>query len=64
MSDKPSISDFAKGQRVIYLGHAHDRKSQTGTVIRPVKSRNVVTIRWDTDGAWFDARPENLQRIP
>lgn len=56
-----SLDQFSKGQRVTYTGAAHGRTGQSGTVIRPVKSRNVVTLRWDNDGSWFDARPANLQ---
>jgi hypothetical protein len=55
------LSDFSKGQRVTYTGAAHGRGGQSGTVVRPVKSRNVVTLKWDNDGSWFDARPHNLK---
>lgn len=59
-----TLASFTKGQHVTYTGHAHGRTGQSGTVIRPVKSRGVVTLRWASDGAWFDARPENLEMRP
>jgi hypothetical protein len=67
-------SDFSKGQCVRYVPHTQpvhgrDYTGRTAKVVRPVKSRNIVTITWDDerpdprDNAWYDAAPENLELI-
>lgn len=59
-----TLTDFAKGQRVIYRGLKQEYYGKTATVIRPVKSRRVVTIRWDDPAQpWFDAYPERLEIV-
>lgn len=60
-----NLNDFKKGQKVRYIGNAHLRHGAIGTVVRPVKSRQVVTLIWDDvkHAPWFDARPENLELI-
>jgi hypothetical protein len=59
------LAAFQKGRKVRYVGHAHGRHGQIGTVVRPVKSRQVVTLNWDNDpyAAWFDAIPQNLEIV-
>lgn len=57
------MNHFTKAQRVRYVGSLARRSGQFGTVKQLVKSRNVVTIEWDDDGSWFDARPENLEAV-
>lgn len=65
---------FAKGDRVRYTPrtppvHGRDYTDRTAKVVRQIKSRNVVTIVWDDkrpdprDNAWYDASPENLERV-
>lgn len=47
---------FSKGDKV-----QHVKQQRTAVVLRYVKSRNVVTIRWDDTGEWFDANPAFLE---
>lgn len=64
-------TDFAKGQRVRYIGalphgDRYGLIGMTATVIRPVKSRDVVTVEFDAPPpgvTWsrYDARPDNLE---
>lgn len=57
---------FPPKMRVQYIGPQNgkplhpDRIGKFAIVIRPVKSRKCVTIKWDDTGDWYDARPENL----
>lgn len=66
------LSDFAKGQRVRYIGHrvasGVELHGLAARVVRPVKSRGVVTLDWiDAPDplcrGWFDAKPENLEPL-
>lgn len=65
-----NATDFATGQRVIYQGRAQNRlgvpyAGKLATVIRPIKSRKVVHIRWDaTDEPSFESKPDNLTLAP
>lgn len=55
---------FVPGTRVEYIGAAKPaNRGRTGTVIRPIKSRGVVTVKWDSGGAWYDAWPESLEML-
>lgn len=59
------LSDFSKGDRVRFIDGRI--KGQTGVVIRPVKSRNVVTVELDEKEymsvEWWDAKPEYLEKV-
>lgn len=60
------ISDFHRGQIVRFVGHHPRHPELTGkqaTVVRPVKSRKVVTIEWLDEPSWYDAKPENLAAV-
>lgn len=62
-------ANFPAKSRVRYLGKMTNYKGvpyagQLATVIRPLKTRNKVTIEWDMEGQpLFDAKPENLERV-
>lgn len=59
-----ALSDYQPGTRVRYIGKAVPlRIGQTATVKRPIKSRNVVCIEWDSGGPWYDAYPASLEII-
>lgn len=63
-----TIADFTKGQRVRYIGNhpKHAAHGLTARVVRPVKSRNVVTIDFEENQGWcgwYDAKPENIEPI-
>jgi hypothetical protein len=54
-----TLLDFKKGQIV-----RHAISGCAATVIRPVKSRRVVTIEFSEGpraGTWYDAKPINLK---
>lgn len=65
--DKINLLDFKPEMRVKYLGHTKNGRGmpyhgQLATVIRPIKSRKVVHIRWDLAGeSSFEASPKNLE---
>lgn len=53
-----NLSDFHKGQKV-----RHAITGCAAVVVRPVKSRGVVTIEFmegPRAGQWYDANPDNL----
>lgn len=62
-------TDYHSGQRVTYIGRTQDSRGnpyfgKSATVIRPIKSRNVVHIRWEgmgPDYPTFDAKPHCLK---
>jgi hypothetical protein len=60
--------DFNAGDRVRYTGPCIDGRTlkpyagQLATVIRPIKSRKRVHIKWDdASQATFEAGPSNLE---
>jgi len=54
------LHEFTKGARVRYHGSKAEFVGRDATVIRPVKSRKVVTVEFDGANAYFDAFPSNL----
>lgn len=57
------LANFSKGQKVRLERIRHADWRGNAVVVRPVKSRGVVTCEL-TDGPrkgqWYDARPENI----
>lgn len=62
-----TAANFPAKSRVRYTGKALNARDfayhgQLATVIRPIKSRKVVHIRWDLAGeSSFEASPKNLE---
>lgn len=59
------LLDFKPGNRVVYqrrvaINNRENNNGREATVVRPVKSRKMVTIKWVDTGKWYDAHPDNL----
>lgn len=58
------VETFKPGLRVRYTAGDRGRpemEGRKGVVIRPVKSRRVVTVQFDEFHCLYDARPANLE---
>lgn len=55
--------ELAKATRGMRVMHLHHKRS--ARVVRPVKSRGVITIEWEDNklAPFYDARPDLLEAI-